>query len=113
MPLPGHSLFGSISAKNNFVLVCLHPPRSSTREVVCRSSGQFQTRCLPGVHPEYSTTASGRGSKEKETEAAKIKLGMDGHHILEDNIGQAIRNNRKPNMQGLAKNFNVHQSTVE
>ncbi|GFX62070.1 hypothetical protein TNCV_2227961 [Trichonephila clavipes] len=42
--------------------MCLHPPRSPTREAECRSSGKYQARRLPGVHPEYSTTASGRGS---------------------------------------------------
>ncbi|GFU00677.1 transposable element Tcb2 transposase [Trichonephila clavipes] len=60
-PLPGRSNIGSISAKHNFVLECLHPPRSPTREAVCRSSSKYQARRLPGVHPEYSTTASGRG----------------------------------------------------
>ncbi|GFS62983.1 hypothetical protein TNIN_492201 [Trichonephila inaurata madagascariensis] len=45
--------------EHNFVLACLHPPRSPTREAVCRSSGKNQTRHLPGVHPEYSATASG------------------------------------------------------
>ncbi|GFX60667.1 uncharacterized protein TNCV_4917171 [Trichonephila clavipes] len=38
------------------------PPRSPTREAVCRSPGTNQARRLPGVHPEYSTTAPGRGS---------------------------------------------------
>ncbi|GFY26921.1 hypothetical protein TNCV_930621 [Trichonephila clavipes] len=69
-PLPGHSSKGSISVKHNFVLACLHPPRSPTREAVCRSRGKNQVRRLPGVHPEYSTTASGyvvwTGKEEKE-----------------------------------------------
>ncbi|GFW90025.1 putative transposase-like protein [Trichonephila clavipes] len=46
----------------NFILACLHPPRSPTREAVCRSSGKNQAQRLPGVHPEYNATASGRGS---------------------------------------------------
>ncbi|GFV62516.1 uncharacterized protein TNCV_3866971 [Trichonephila clavipes] len=45
-----------------FILAYLHPPRSPTREAVCRSSGKYQARRLPGVYPEYSTTASGRRS---------------------------------------------------
>ncbi|GFX74075.1 hypothetical protein TNCV_490391 [Trichonephila clavipes] len=57
--LPGHSSIGPTSAKHNFVLPCLHPPRRPTREAVCRSSGQNQARRLPGVHPEYNATASG------------------------------------------------------
>ncbi|GFX40630.1 hypothetical protein TNCV_2374141 [Trichonephila clavipes] len=61
-PLPGHSCIGSISAKNNFILVCLHPPQSPTREAACQSSGKNQAWGLPTVHPEYSATASGRGS---------------------------------------------------
>ncbi|GFW63091.1 hypothetical protein TNCV_4454391 [Trichonephila clavipes] len=61
-PLAGHSCIESISAKNNFVLAFLHPPRSPTREAVCQSSGKNQARRLPGVHPEYGTTASGRES---------------------------------------------------
>ncbi|GFU65056.1 hypothetical protein TNCV_4130621 [Trichonephila clavipes] len=48
--------------EKNFVLACLHPPRSPTREAVCRSSGNYQTWRLPGVHQEYNATASGRGS---------------------------------------------------
>ncbi|GFW30475.1 hypothetical protein TNCV_454131 [Trichonephila clavipes] len=39
-PLPGHSIFGSIGARKNFILACLHPQRSPTREAVCRSSGK-------------------------------------------------------------------------
>ncbi|GFU50086.1 hypothetical protein TNCV_3210811 [Trichonephila clavipes] len=38
--LPGHSCIGSTSVKNHFVLACLPPPRSPTREAVCRSSGK-------------------------------------------------------------------------
>ncbi|GFY29457.1 uncharacterized protein TNCV_2626281 [Trichonephila clavipes] len=46
----------------NFILVCRRPPRSPTREAVCRSSVKNQSRRLPGIHPEcvVSTTASGR-----------------------------------------------------
>ncbi|GFX96446.1 hypothetical protein TNCV_1441211 [Trichonephila clavipes] len=45
--------------ENNFVLVCLHPPQSPTREAVCRSSGKNQAR----RYLEYTqNTASGRGS---------------------------------------------------
>ncbi|GFW62088.1 hypothetical protein TNCV_1685191 [Trichonephila clavipes] len=62
MPLPGHSCIGFISVKNNFVLACLLPARSPTKEAVCRESGKHQAWRLPGVHPEYSPTASGRGS---------------------------------------------------
>ncbi|GFW79610.1 hypothetical protein TNCV_1428701 [Trichonephila clavipes] len=61
-PLQWHSSTESISARNKFVLACLHPPRSPTREAVCRSSGKNQARRLPGVHPEYNATASGRRS---------------------------------------------------
>ncbi|GFX43882.1 hypothetical protein TNCV_4111611 [Trichonephila clavipes] len=32
-------------------------------EAECRSSGKYQVRHLPGVHPRYSPTASGQGSK--------------------------------------------------
>ncbi|GFV56005.1 hypothetical protein TNCV_2729091 [Trichonephila clavipes] len=46
----------------DFVLACIHPPERPTREAVCCSSGKDQARCLPGVHPEHSTTSSGRGS---------------------------------------------------
>ncbi|GFT91087.1 hypothetical protein TNCV_2008901 [Trichonephila clavipes] len=60
-PLEEFSI-GSISTKYNLILACLHPPRSPTRKAVCRSSGNNQARRLPGLHPEYSTTASGRGS---------------------------------------------------
>ncbi|GFU55470.1 hypothetical protein TNCV_2812861 [Trichonephila clavipes] len=41
------------------------PTTESTREAVCRSSGKNQARRLPEVHPEYSTTASRRGSNGK------------------------------------------------
>ncbi|GFW30375.1 hypothetical protein TNCV_453131 [Trichonephila clavipes] len=61
-PLPGHSSIGSISVRQNFVLACLHPPRSPTREAVCRATDNSQARPLPGVHPEYSAIVSGRGS---------------------------------------------------
>ncbi|GFV95337.1 hypothetical protein TNCV_4587121 [Trichonephila clavipes] len=57
-PLPVHSIFGSIGARKDFILVCLHPPRSPTRKAVCRSSGKYQARRLPGLHPEYNATAS-------------------------------------------------------
>ncbi|GFX92535.1 hypothetical protein TNCV_710401 [Trichonephila clavipes] len=59
-PLPGYSSIASIRVKYNFILMCLHPPRSPTREAVCRSFGKNQARRFPGLHPEYSDTASGR-----------------------------------------------------
>ncbi|GFW83730.1 hypothetical protein TNCV_668431 [Trichonephila clavipes] len=65
-PLPGHISIGSISVKQNFVLACLHPAWSPTREAVCRSTDNSQSRRLPGVYPEYSATASGRGSDGKK-----------------------------------------------
>ncbi|GFT05194.1 hypothetical protein TNCV_122561 [Trichonephila clavipes] len=61
-PLPGHKISGSMKSEIVFILECLYPPRSPTREAVCRSSGKYQARRLPEVHPEYSTTVSGRGS---------------------------------------------------
>ncbi|GFX19432.1 retrovirus-related Pol polyprotein from transposon 412 [Trichonephila clavipes] len=61
-PLPGHKISGFMKSEICFILECLHPPRSPTREAVCRSSGKYQARRLPEVHSEYSTTESGRGS---------------------------------------------------
>ncbi|GFS88857.1 hypothetical protein TNCV_3569551 [Trichonephila clavipes] len=52
-PLPGHKISGSMKREMVFILECLHPPRSPTREAVCRSSGKHQARRLPEVHPEY------------------------------------------------------------
>ncbi|GFT19810.1 hypothetical protein TNCV_4992711 [Trichonephila clavipes] len=49
-PLPRHSSIGSI-------LAGLYPPRSPTRDAVCRSSDKYQARRFPGVYPEYSDTA--------------------------------------------------------
>ncbi|GFW88972.1 hypothetical protein TNCV_2684061 [Trichonephila clavipes] len=50
MPLPGHSIFGSIGARKNFILACLHPPRSPAREAMCRSSGKTRN----GAYLEYT-----------------------------------------------------------
>ncbi|GFX33501.1 hypothetical protein TNCV_1006621 [Trichonephila clavipes] len=58
-PLPGHEIVGSMKKEIIFILECLHPPRSPTREAVCRSSGKYQARRLLRVHLEYSDTASG------------------------------------------------------
>ncbi|GFV20548.1 hypothetical protein TNCV_4143091 [Trichonephila clavipes] len=49
-PLHGHSIFGSISARKNFILACLHPSRSPTREAVCQSSGKTRQ----GAYLEYT-----------------------------------------------------------
>ncbi|GFV06917.1 RNase H domain-containing protein [Trichonephila clavipes] len=46
-PLPGHKISGSMKSEIFFILECLHPPRSPTREAVCRSSGKYQARRLP------------------------------------------------------------------
>ncbi|GFU00298.1 uncharacterized protein TNCV_4258571 [Trichonephila clavipes] len=35
------------------------PTTNSTREALCRSTDIGQAQCLPGIHPGYSTTASG------------------------------------------------------
>ncbi|GFW34596.1 hypothetical protein TNCV_952241 [Trichonephila clavipes] len=59
---PGTAELDPYIRGNIFVLACLHPPQSPTREAVCRSSDKYQARRLPGVHPEHSTTASVRGS---------------------------------------------------
>ncbi|GFX13797.1 hypothetical protein TNCV_3421091 [Trichonephila clavipes] len=60
-PIPGRSSIGSIEVKQNFILVCLHPPRSPAREEVCRSTDNSQARRLSGKYPEYNAAASGRG----------------------------------------------------
>ncbi|GFX57329.1 hypothetical protein TNCV_3914921 [Trichonephila clavipes] len=80
-PLPGHSSIGFISTKHNFVLACLHPLRSPTREAVCRSSDKYQARRLPGVHPEYSTAASGRGSNGSGREKNKKRNFMTRERV--------------------------------
>ncbi|GFT29393.1 hypothetical protein TNCV_757491 [Trichonephila clavipes] len=46
-PLPGHKISGSMKIDMVFILECLYPPRSPTREAVCRSSGKYQARRLP------------------------------------------------------------------
>ncbi|GFX99830.1 hypothetical protein TNCV_258691 [Trichonephila clavipes] len=46
----------------DFILASFHSPQSPKKEAVCRSSGKKQARRLPGVHPEYSAKAPGRGS---------------------------------------------------
>ncbi|GFT84188.1 hypothetical protein TNCV_1150041 [Trichonephila clavipes] len=55
-PLPGHEISGFMKREMVFILECPQPPRSPTREAVCRSSGKYQARRLPRVHPEYSDT---------------------------------------------------------
>ncbi|GFT11112.1 hypothetical protein TNCV_1084641 [Trichonephila clavipes] len=50
-PLPGHSRLGSKCEKNKLILACLHPPRSTTREAVCRSYGKNQVR---GAYLDYT-----------------------------------------------------------
>ncbi|GFX75403.1 hypothetical protein TNCV_2546741 [Trichonephila clavipes] len=66
-PLPGPSSIGSIKVKYNFILACLHPPRSPTREAVCRSSDKYQARRLPGVHPDIVIQHQGEDPKGKPT----------------------------------------------
>ncbi|GFY08408.1 hypothetical protein TNCV_1358141 [Trichonephila clavipes] len=46
--------------------------RSPTREAVYRSSGKYQARRLPGVHPEYNATTSVRGPNGRLTEASSF-----------------------------------------
>ncbi|GFU78340.1 hypothetical protein TNCV_528831 [Trichonephila clavipes] len=48
-PLPGHKISGCMKSEIVFILECLHPPRSPTREAVCGSSGKYQARRLPEV----------------------------------------------------------------
>ncbi|GFU62348.1 hypothetical protein TNCV_1447541 [Trichonephila clavipes] len=49
-------------------------------------------------------------SCRKVAEDVKIKLGVDGHYIGEDDIDQAIRNNPNPTVQELTESFNVHRT---
>ncbi|GFT52232.1 hypothetical protein TNCV_2530931 [Trichonephila clavipes] len=44
MPFLERSCIVSISVKKHLILVYLPPPRSPTREAVCRSSGKYQAR---------------------------------------------------------------------
>ncbi|GFV94028.1 hypothetical protein TNCV_3356771 [Trichonephila clavipes] len=49
---------GNLRGSGSFLLACLHPLRSTTKEAVCQLSGTGQTRRLPGVHPEYRTVCA-------------------------------------------------------
>ncbi|GFV80724.1 hypothetical protein TNCV_4618861 [Trichonephila clavipes] len=61
-PLPGHSSIGSICTRKHF-RPGVHPLTTESNKGGSVSViWQIPARRLPGVHPEYSAAASGRGS---------------------------------------------------
>ncbi|GFX53841.1 retrovirus-related Pol polyprotein from transposon 412 [Trichonephila clavipes] len=61
-PLPGHSIFGSINTRRKLHPGAPPPTMESNKGGSVPVIWQNQARHLPEVHPEYSATASGRGS---------------------------------------------------
>ncbi|GFX29715.1 hypothetical protein TNCV_2750491 [Trichonephila clavipes] len=80
-PLHGHKISGYMKREMVYILKCLHPPRSTTREAVFRSSGKYQAQRLPEVHPEYRTTVSERGSNRSVVWTGKEKEKWDDKRV--------------------------------
>ncbi|GFW01650.1 hypothetical protein TNCV_4085651 [Trichonephila clavipes] len=70
-------------------MACLYPPRSPTREAVCRSTANNQTRRLPKVHPEYSATASGRGSNPPPLICSTNPTAMSPKRLITSRLTEA------------------------
>ncbi|GFX02642.1 hypothetical protein TNCV_3869791 [Trichonephila clavipes] len=73
-PLPGHSSIGSINTRNK-LHSGVHPPTTESNKGGSVSViWQNQARRLPEVHPEYSATASGRGSNGRRASSLLVRL---------------------------------------
>ncbi|GFV95089.1 hypothetical protein TNCV_3708841 [Trichonephila clavipes] len=59
----------------------MHPPITDSNKV-CRSSVKNQAQRLPGVHPDHTATASGRGSNGTATAGSDVV--QSGRPIFDD-----------------------------
>ncbi|GFT30925.1 hypothetical protein TNCV_1683031 [Trichonephila clavipes] len=121
-PLPRHKISGSMKREIVFILECLHPPRSPTREAVCRSSSKYQARRLPEIHPDYSTTASGcsvssgtpkRGTTSRLTGAGSLLPPLYSEAWAKGNADLSLGHQSPPNGRSVGKgNAKDPQNTI-
>ncbi|GFV38950.1 hypothetical protein TNCV_965161 [Trichonephila clavipes] len=87
-------MFGSISMRKKLHPGVPPPTTESNKGGSVPVIWQNQARRLPGVHPEYSTTASGRGSN------GKMKIGVQSSFC---NIGLGSLREKKKRRNGMTR----------
>ncbi|GFY32573.1 hypothetical protein TNCV_673281 [Trichonephila clavipes] len=89
-PLPGHSSIGSISTRKKLHPGVPPPTTESSKGGSVPAIWQNQARRLPGVHPEYSDTASGSlfGDTEERYHQPIDRSGLTPSSRLQRSVGQ-------------------------